>query len=513
MPIQLEPYRNPEATTIANLIGGADRARASAMTAAADATARGAQSVGEQAGATLNNLVKLKLDEPRRQLEGIHLREAQLSEKDDLAARDAFSHANGDPDAAVTLLERQGNYPVAMKLRGQLAADRLRGLDSLNKQLEVNEKRLSQASQLLQSVTLAPTPEAAAAQYRDVLPSVRSIVGAELGSKLPNEYDPNVVKQAMTWGMKASDVLRMQRDSATTALEGVRTAVTKVELDATLTQSLAKAAQTAESQADWDRIRSAAITWAGNDIGGTVLAKFPEQWSPQVKTVAQKFLVSDAFAKTDMVSYTGPDGKAHITEAAWDKTTNQWFAAGDTTTPLANVRKFEKPSADGKINVQEYADALMKDPSFYHKLTDTAITQVMPELVRRGFTIPPPTTRDPGTAIRWRARALSDLDKERRDEARMPGPMTVDEFNAKKDAIEQSYQLQVGQTPAAARPAAPPTPAAGAPKATSPAAPKARTNPNGPITITIPGKGPITFPSQQKLDEFLRASGMTLVPK
>lgn len=488
MPFQLEPYRNPNATTIANLIGGADRARAAAMTASADATARGVQSVGEQAGATLNNLVKLKLDEPHRQLQGIQLREAQLTEKDDLAARTAFSQSQGDPDAAVKLLEQQGNYPVAMKLRSQLTADRLRGLDTLNKQLEVNEKRLGQASQLLQSVTLAPTPEAAAIQYRNVLPTVRSIVGADLGAKLPDEYDPTVVKQAMTWGMKASDVLRMQRDSANLAFQGVRNSVTLVQLDDTLTQSLATAAQTAESQEEWDRIRTSAITYAGKDVGGNVLAKFPEQWSPDLKTQAQKFLAPDPTKfMSKPVTYTGDDGKTHITEAGYDQRTNRWFAPNDTEHPLTNVMPL--PAADKlqPADIDRAARAVVEDPAAWTGLTDTFRSAIFARAHELGFKVP---TKDPAapsvTAVETlRQRAIRDLNTERTNRNLGTDGMPPQEYDERLKAIEQKFS-----TP----PFVKPTVAPKAPAPAAPAGPELSHTTTRMYQSTAPGAKPIPIP-------------------
>lgn len=518
MPLQLEPYRSPHTTTIANLIGGADEARAEGIRRSGAAIAQGVESVGNIAATTANNLVRLRLDAPRREMERLQLDEARRGYQDDLDARQAFTDAQGDPEKAIVALEQKGNYHVSMKLRSELNQQRLRDVETQGHLLDVTEKRLGQATQLLQGVRTAPDPAAA---YANVIPRVRQLVGAELAQSLPDTFDPAVVEQAIPWGLKSVDYARMRRDAATTAAQGLRTAVTKFELADKMTTALATYAQSIDNQDEWTNARQEMVHISG-DVAADVLKKFPEVWTPDLKTVAQKYLAPNGFTKTETVSYTGADGKGHITEAAWDKTRNQWFAAGDTTTPLANVRKFERDPATGRIDVAGLTHTVLEHPEAFNDLTDTAKTQLWPSLANAGFQRPdrPDRGASVASAERWKQRALTDLDKERRAPERYPA-MTDEEFNAKKAAIEQSYQLQLGKTPAAARPTPPPTngagkqatPTTGAPKATSPAPSKARPNPNSPVTITIPGKGPITFPSQQQLEDFMRAAGLVYTPK
>jgi hypothetical protein len=469
MPFQLEPYRSPNTTTIANLIGGADEARAEGIRRSGAAIAQGVESVGNLAGATANNLVRLKLDEPRRQLEQLQLSEAQRAHQDDLDARDAFTQAQGDPDKAVALLEQKGNYHVSMKLRSELNQQRLRDIETQGHLLDNTEKRLGQVTQLMQAVETDPDPPTA---YKRVVTAARQYAGPQLAATIPDEYDPSTVAQLKTWGMKSVDYARTRRDAATTAAEGLRSAVTRIELNDKMTTALAQYAQTIDNQDEWTNARQEMVHISG-DVASDVLKKFPEVWTPDLKTQAQKYLAPNGFAKTETVSYTGDDGKTHITEAAWNKTSNEWFAAGDATTPLANVRKFDKDPATGRIDVPALTQAVLEHPEAFNDLTDTAKTQLWPGLAKAGFQRPdrPDRGASVASAERWKQRAMSDLDKERRDEARMPRQMTDEEYKAKAAAIEQSYQLQVGK-PTAARLTPPPTngvgnqstPTAGAPK-------------------------------------------------
>src|SRR6185503_2970977 len=74
---QVEPYQNRWAPTLATLVGGADRARAAAMQQAGQLQAEGVARVGDQVGATLNNIVRYKVEEPE-----IKLRQQQVDAGD-----------------------------------------------------------------------------------------------------------------------------------------------------------------------------------------------------------------------------------------------------------------------------------------------------------------------------------------------------------------------------------------------------------------------------------------------
>lgn len=445
---QIEPYRNPFANSLANLVGGADRARAEALQRSGDAIAQGGKELGQEAGATLNNLVKLQLDAPQREMTQIQLRQAREGQADDAAARDAFTDAGGDPDKAVQLLEKGGNYPVAMKIRSTLTEQRLKGLDTLNKQFDLSEKNLTQASQLLQGVSTDANPAAA---YANVLPQVRSLVGPNLAGKLPDQYDPNAVKTATTWGMKNADVLRAQRDASTIALNGLRTAVTKTGLAEQLTTSLATSARTAGSQEEWDQLRTAAKTYGG-EVADDVLKRFPEQWSPDLATKATQILTAGQLPsyQHETVTYTGADGKSHIGEAGFDPKKNAWFSPGSDT-PLTNVRKFER-DPQGQIDVGGLAKAVMDHPEAYNDLTDTAKTRIWPTLNQAGFT--PPGKVDRGaslaTAERWRQGQLRKIDDDPELKVNLLSKdpdvkaAAESEIARRRGEIEASFKVQTG---------------------------------------------------------------------
>jgi hypothetical protein len=443
---ELTPYRNPYAVSLANLVGGADRARAAAIQQSGQAIAQGAQQVGQDINATANNLVRLKLDEPRRQMEGIELARAQRAEQDEKDAKQAFQDAQGDPSKALTLLETKGNYQVAMKLRGQLNQQRIQDLDLMGKTLDETHKRLEQASQLVQGVMSSQDPASA---WPTVAPRVRALVGEQLAAHVPDDYSPDFANQALAWGTKVSDTIRMRRDAAQGALAGLRSAVTKTDLTNKLTDATAKWAQTVESQDDWDNARKQ-IKLLGGDTADGVLSRFPAEYSDALKGTALKIQQAGQTVKFqhETVQYTGADGKVHIGEANYDAAKGMWFAPGSDT-PLTNVQKFERDRV-GEIDRGGLVKTVLDHPEAYNDLTDTAKTAIWPALNAAGFK--PPAAKDrgasPATAERWRMNQLERLDREYRAQRGMPegvpGYISPEEYERQKSAIEASYRAQLG---------------------------------------------------------------------
>lgn len=451
LPPRVDPYRSPYTVTLANLMGAGDHARAQAERQSGQAVANAATDIGQTVGATLNNIVKLNLDAPRREHEAIALRQAKEGEADDKAARDAFQQSKGDPEAALKLLEEGGNYTVAMKLRSTLHEQRLKGLDEVNKQLDSTGKRLGMATQLLQGVPSSPDPAGA---YANVLPQVREIVGPGLAGYLPDTYDPKIVSTALTWGMKANEAVNFRRQAGRDAMEGLQTAVTRTELADKLTKSTATWAQTIDSQEGWDEMLTT-VKSLGGDVADGVLKQFASTYSPEAVQSAQKLLgkTPPGFQRENVIATV--DGKTRVLEAGYDTTKNQWFAPGSTT-PLTNVRKFERDPATGNVNAPELAKAVLENPDIFQDLTDSAKTAIWPALNAAGFTRP--AQRDTGSsravAERWKLNALHKVEENLGYQL-----ITPEQATAQRAEIETSFQAQVGgAAPTAPRPTDAPKP-------------------------------------------------------
>lgn len=455
-PFQYQQYRNPYATTLASLVGAGDHARADAERQRGAIVGNAVGNIAQTGASTLNNFMQFKLDEPRRKMEALQLGQAEQADKDDKAARTAFQTAKGDPDQALKILETGGNYNVAMKLRSQINDAKLKALDDLSKSLDVTNKRLGTATQLLQPLATLP-PEQRQDAYTAALPRVREIVGPDLGAYLPDTYDEGRVNAAMQWGMKANEAVQFRQQAARDAQQTLTTAVTKTELADKLTKQIATWAQTVDNDDEWQQMREQAKHLGGAEVADDVLARFDDTFSPGAVQKAAKLLGAKQDFQHDTVTYTGADGKTHIGEANYDPASGGWTLPGSAT-PIQNVRKFQRDSA-GQVDVGALAKAVLNNPDAYNDLTDSAKTLIWPTLDQAGFRPPPPRDRgqSAATAERWRMNALQKVDENL-------GLHLIDDTEAtrQRTAIEASYKTQLGgdqPAPAAAAPkkAAPPT--------------------------------------------------------
>jgi hypothetical protein len=456
-PFRYEPYVNRHAATIGGLIQhGPDAAaralefRGQAQGRAAEiggqATAQAIQGIGAQVAGVMHDVMRVQLEQPRRDLEAIQLRGAKRAEAEDTATRKAFQDAKGDLPTAIKTLEQQGDYITAGKLRTQLYESHLKGLDETKKALDITGERFKQSSQLLQGVPGAPDPAAA---YKTVLPQVRQIVGPQLGAMLPDDYDPAIVKQALTFGMTAGEVTAQRRQATAETTAALTQAVSKVDLVEKLTKSAARYAQTVDTQEEWEALR-AMVEHLGGDSAKDVLTKFPAQYSPAAVQDAAKLLRDTPVNfQHETVLTTDANGKPRITEAGFNPTTNQWFAAGDTKTPLTNVRKFERDPRTGAVAVTDsLVGALKANPAIYEDLTDSVKSALWADPRMQGFAPPPKADKGASraTAERWRTTQLNKIDENL-------GNMVIDKAQADKAraTVEASYQAQIG-TPAAVKP-------------------------------------------------------------
>lgn len=292
-------YQSPYVQAIAGATGGADRARAAADLQEGQIDTQTASSVGQAASGTLHDFLNYRATQSRRDLESAQaglakstLADKQRDDADTQAVRDAMQTAGGDHDAALQALEQRGAVGAATKLRSALTVARTQALDEQDKGLKLVKDRLSMASQLLQGVPESDDPST---NYANVLPKVREIVGPDLGKQLPDEYDPDRVGQAVTWGETAQQTLDRRRAALEAAREGVANSKDAREKDGYFTKSLAQWLPTVGSQDEWDKALAAA-----KSLGAPpeTLAKFGDAFTPEAAQRAGSFsLTADERAK------------------------------------------------------------------------------------------------------------------------------------------------------------------------------------------------------------------------
>lgn len=482
--LPVEAYRSPYAQAIAGATGGADRARAGAAEQTGQIAANAASSIGQIASGTLHDFLSYKLEQPRRDLiaaqagvERAKLSDIQRAEADDKAVREALQATGGDHDAALQVLDTR-NPTAAQKLRSALTEGRIKGLDEQDKTLKVVNDKLKTASQLLQGVPTADDPWTA---YANILPKVREVVGPDLSKHLPDDYDPDTVGQAITWGETAQQTLERRRAALETAREGVATNKDARERDAYFTKALGQWLPTVSTQDEWDKALGSVKALGASP---ETLARFGAQYSPEAVQRAATFgLTPEEQARANKPPTAGSVADFFATYARdvvhkpLDALTVQDKEVAAHRWAMAH--KVDSPTELTAGKRTELVQTILKYPSVYHDLTDTTKSAIAGELNAAGFTgfARQATPATLAAAERWRQEQLVALETRFKAAQALPethGVMTAEDLQAAKDAINVSYRAQIGGS-AAAPVAAPPA----APAARSAAAPK-------PKTVTVP---------------------------
>lgn len=191
------------------------------------------------------------------------------------AAQDAFRKAvqetQGDYDAAVDILERQGFGDMALNVRKSLFEQRIQSADLLEKETKTTGERMKQATQLMQGAT---SPEA----YKRIVPRVRALVGPELAAQIPDVFDPAFVESAVQWGMSAAEKAAMRTAATGEFRAGLDAAKDGREAHSFFTGAVAKWLTTASTQEEW----TAALAGA-RQMGASAetLAQFSPEFSPE----------------------------------------------------------------------------------------------------------------------------------------------------------------------------------------------------------------------------------------
>lgn len=548
--------QDPSAVTNAIMAGGAAQARGAE--GAAQAWGRTAESLGNITGSTLNDILKYR--SPEAQAKRAEATLALEDTNDTLAMQKAMRSAGGDPNAALTTLDKLGAVGAATKLRTQMNVERNKGLDTHIKELTVQKDNFEQATKLIGSVPEAdpkdPDSLAKASEvYKSIVPQLRGLLSGPVdpatgkptpgvGASIPDEYNPDTVKNMRTLGMSVTEALNYRKEAAAEARAALTGATTKAELIDKMTTSTANYLRTVDNPQEWAKTLAGVKQLVPPDVAEAVMSRFDQNFDP--KTSPQKAAV--LLEKPKETSYEPKNviatvaGKRILLSAGFDKEKNQWFSPDAPGVPLKNVVEFVK-GPEGQLSGAdrtELTKAVQDNPQIWNQLTETARTQIAGDLHKAGFKFP---SIDRGSSVaaaeRWKMGAIKALDTEYGTKRGLKGPfgMTQGQYDAKKAEILTSYNLQIGGSqgqpqpkpaaPAVAPPAAPP-PAAAAPVAPvpAPAAPAAPVVPAKPVakpatSAPAAGEVPLHLPSgniawfkdQAALDAFLKSHNLTLTKK
>jgi hypothetical protein len=131
-PPMVQPYQSRYVGTLAELSGAGLRAQAAAEAAKGAAHARMWSNIGQIGAGSLNDLMRYKQDEPRREMQQLQLQQLKQDVQDEQSLRAAYAEAQGDPTKMRKILS-SGGAGISLK------ADQLLQTLAATKQAHDNE--------------------------------------------------------------------------------------------------------------------------------------------------------------------------------------------------------------------------------------------------------------------------------------------------------------------------------------------------------------------------------------
>lgn len=308
------------------------------------AAAQAWTSLGQIVSGTMSDLVKLKMDEPRRRYEQARMDKAEREERRASNLEGVMQMAGQlPPDEGIELLRREGYQKEAGELLKQVSEARRQALTEVKTQYEVKEQRLNEALNLLAGVEATPKAQRQTA-YAAAVPKMRELVGDELAQMLPDQYDPAFTPRALEWGMSAKDKLATRREALTLAEKKPKDAR---DADEYFTKAGATWLSTVDSQEEWDQAVSAL-----GKLGAApeTLSKFGTRYSPEAVAKAASFVQKErppaaagSFEDYVQTLEARNDGKP-LSKTQMLEARREWNAAGRA--PASGGRDLENTRVD-----------------------------------------------------------------------------------------------------------------------------------------------------------------------
>lgn len=461
------PYQGND--SIARLILAHGQAQADARQRSGEAIAGGIASVGQAVSGTMADLVKYRLEAPRRETEQIALEEKKREVKIRQAIDDAWTTSGGDADKAVSSLEAKGHGSAAMALRGQVAGWRKDLLGEQATKIDLMTKRLTMASQLLPAPPTQRDDPAQLAAYHSAytaaLPQLRETIGPELSKFTPEPDDPDLLPKIDTmreWGMTQAQKLETRRAAIELARLGVDQSRDARSAEEHHTKALGQWLSTVDTQQEWDAALTSAKSMGASE---SVLKKFGPTYSKDAAAKALDLaLTPEQLQKKNKpeeeVQGTSDIANYFRVQAALAKEQN----GGTPLTAKQRVAILERARLVEKNGHKEVTDAerralaaaVIDKPAIYKDLTQTMKSAIALDLYGKGFEFPKEANEArEGIAERWRQSEIAKLNdswrKAQNVDPRVKGisldAMTPEQRDSERRRIEDSYRVQTGKAP------------------------------------------------------------------
>lgn len=365
-------------------------------------------------------------------------------------AEKAINDAKGDPMAAATLLERQGDFSTARTLRQNAEGIRAKTLDTVMGRLNEHQDALGKLEEM--GVQAKAHPEL----YAELRPQMVSIASTldgtgDMAAKIPEQYDPASVDQGLTW-LKGAASATQQRLRAAAAL--------KEKNDARLTADKAEEADrkvisdwfsVSPNQEDWDHSLAAAQALG---VSPTMLSKVGPTWSKGAMETARTL----GLEPKDRVDKTPTTFQAAILEAQ---------GKGDAAT-VASLTKLAGTLAAAQRAPEtpmsaDMVETVRANPAVWADLSPSVRDKMLGPLSKGTFDWKAATSgltdAQKATAERWMQDQLGELEREITDRTptydtdeggntiRMPSlkpEITPAQIEQRKLSIYNSYRTQTG---------------------------------------------------------------------
>lgn len=392
----------------------------------------------------------------------------QRRQRDDAKrVEEAFAQARGNPEAAADLLEQQGAWAPAQKLRANAGAIRQQAIDQGLERVNQYKTLYGQGAQFLREVDGKPD------LYGGMRPKLVELAGAvdpRLAQEIPETYDPERIRGMLQFTEGAAAVAETQANGLA-KLKEAQTATDDAVKRRRLHQSaLADWLSTAKSAEDWQGVTDGAYAMG---IPEETIAEFgpwapdaPERARQMALTPAQRAPKEDAPPTTFAAAILRARAKGDAAEVKGLMALQQRITAAGRE-PRAAL----DPSA---------VQAVLKNPTIWGDLTPDMRGQMLVPLSKAGFDFGAAakglTEAQKQTIERWRTDEISRLNRDRRNPSLA---MTDEDYAAEQQRIEASYNAQLGASPpTAADPTRPPRTATGDPRdiELAPAAPAPTTD-------------------------------------
>jgi hypothetical protein len=236
---------------------------------------------------TLGALAQMRENQQQAEDRQLQMEARRRALEDDAFVRESLSRHQGNPDAAIDDLYKTGRVTAAGALSKQVFERRKAMGEQMKTDLQNDKDSVAFAAQILNGVKGEQDFQAARRAISALRPNDQQWQG--LVSQLGDTYDPDRVKQAVTWGTDLKTQFDQQQrafDNAHKAWElqlkvseeGREREKTMVEVRGLYQKSASDMLSTARNQEQWDSFQR---LLAHGGVPTDILARFGNKFSPE----------------------------------------------------------------------------------------------------------------------------------------------------------------------------------------------------------------------------------------